>query len=150
MPIIRYLYLLSQFCYKPTLPDTWKDKFLGRVQWEDIVNRGFSFDPLFLSVWNLFWSLCGLMTPPLGPPQSSWSMWVEWRMPHGPCQVKGGRSLVGAGLGSRSLKAEHMASNRERVLLNRLGYLLFSAPWEFKNAAPWLNNGNCYVARLSQ
>ena len=66
------------------------------------------------------------------------------------CQGKGGRSLVGAGWDSRSLKAEHMASNREQVLLNRLGYLLFSAPWGFKNAAPWLNNGNCYVARLSQ
>lgn len=51
---------------------------------------------------------------------------------------------------SGSLKAEHMASNREQVVTNRLCYLLlFSVPWGFQGAVPWLDNGNCYVARFS-
>lgn len=47
-------------------------------------------------------------------------------------QGKGGRSWVRVWRDSGSLKADYMASNREQVLLNRLGYLLFPLPWDLR------------------
>lgn len=94
-----------------------------------MVNRGFSFDPVILNGWKLFWSCCGLIIPPLGPtphPRHHSVVWVYVGRMKRPCQGKGGRSWVGAGRDSGSLKTEHMPSNREQVLSDTLGYLLFS------------------------
>lgn len=47
---------------------------------------------------------------------------VTWTMQGQRGQVSGGGTRMASG----SLKAEHMASSREQVLANRLGYLLFT------------------------
>lgn len=108
---VRDRYLLSPFCYKPTLPDTW-NKFLSPVQWKNAVNRGFPVDPLLLSHRGL----------------GSRMKAAPWTMP-GQKEKKRQKSGAGEGGGAGTdpgrLRAEHTASSKEQFLANRLGYFLF-------------------------
>lgn len=129
MPTVRDRYLLSPFCYKPTLPDTW-NKFLSPVQWRNTVNRGFPVDPLLLSHHGLGSRMKAAPWPKRKKKAEVWGWGGRW-----------GRD------GSWEVKSRTHGQQQRAVSCEQTRLFLTLSPG---NAALWLNAGNSDIVRLSQ